>query len=555
LKTLMTIIVAFFLFCTKLAFSQDVFVNVHGRVTDDTGSYLSGATVIFTSLANETSQEAVTDDNGYYSLDIEITETSVQEENSSQPQNFILFQNYPNPFNQNTIIEFEIIRTTHVKLTVYNILGQSVCELANREYPAGRFSVLWNGTDDNGNYVSAGLYFYRMQAGQFIQTNKMLLLDSGMGGEGIQKIVGKYTFAQKTLQFEEPFRVRVEKNGYMINGKDFVNVSSMDTSIEQNFSLITLNMQRALCYYFSDEEGWRYILSPLDGSIPEKIVSSNSVPRPAWSPDGNYFAYIQSRSLYVMELKTGDIKNLGVTNAYGGNNGLEWTPDSGEIIFFRFAGGTTYIPYSINRNGSNVQELPYFFAYKKFFLKDNFHFIYVDSLKVYTSDLDTIPPEEILNLTELLHDADYINPKTFVFNPHTNGLITKSRTGDVWSLSNINIETSEISVIEQSNSIGDCIYSSDFSKIAYMDGSNIVIIEGNEKRVIKAKRSDEYFDFNGWSFSPGGEYIAYGRYIADTSSFWINWIHSLYILNIETEEIVFVDSWAIMPSWNPNFPY
>ena len=85
---------AFFMFCTQIVFSQNVIVNVHGSVTDNKGSAISEATIIFTSLTNKTLLKTVTDDNGLYSLNIEITETSIQDENDLKPHDFILFQNY-----------------------------------------------------------------------------------------------------------------------------------------------------------------------------------------------------------------------------------------------------------------------------------------------------------------------------------------------------------------------------------------------------------------------------------------------------------------------------
>ncbi|MFC1489664.1 T9SS type A sorting domain-containing protein [Candidatus Latescibacterota bacterium] len=548
MKTYLIIILC--LFCVERSYSQDIVVNMHGKITDEAGLGIYDAKVTVTSITHETSQNTFTDASGDYSIEIPLI-TRVE---NDRPQDFKLFQNYPNPFNPNTIIEFELNRAADVKLTIYNILGQSIRELINNEYNTGRFSVLWDGRDNGGMFVSSGLYFYRLQAGQYAETKKMLLLDGGIGGGSPQQIVGKSFSSYKISNVEEEFRIKIEKNGYLINGRDFIKVSSSDISIEQNFSLRPLGMQRALGYYLSDERGFWYEISPLDGSNPESIKGSNSTPKFAFSPDGNYFAYSHSRYVDVMELETGHTSQYFTMEGYGSISRVEWTPDSERIISYVELGGV-YTSCIINKDGSNVQERPEFFARNKFYLNDNYHFIYVDSLKVYKSDLDGTPPEEILNLTEVLDYPDYIHPKTFAFNPHTNCLLTKSRRDDVWSLIGINIETSEISVIEKSDNYGDCIYSPDFSKIANIDGSNIVIIENNEKRVFPAKRDEEYFDYNGWSFSPGGEYIAYGRYIVGTSGMWVNKIHSQYILNIETEEIVFVDSWAIQPSWNPNFPY
>ena len=87
------------------------------------------------------------------------------------PMEYNLAQNYPNPFNPSTQIEYSLPRATHVKLSVYNLLGQLIATLVDEERPAGRFSVEWN-----GNNVSSGVYFYRLEAAQFVKTMKLVLL-------------------------------------------------------------------------------------------------------------------------------------------------------------------------------------------------------------------------------------------------------------------------------------------------------------------------------------------------------------------------------------------
>ena len=92
------------------------------------------------------------------------------------PQDFVLLPNYPNPFNPDTYIEYALPSDCQVTLVVYNILGQKVRTLVNEYQPAGFKSVRWDGKDDSGNLVSAGVYFYSIKAGEFSQTKKMILL-------------------------------------------------------------------------------------------------------------------------------------------------------------------------------------------------------------------------------------------------------------------------------------------------------------------------------------------------------------------------------------------
>ncbi|GEM_PF-2925611 len=92
------------------------------------------------------------------------------------PKAYSLEQNSPNPFNPSTVIHFAIPRAGAVSLKVYNIVGQEVTELFNGILPAGGFRTTWDGTDMNGKSVSSGVYFYRLQASDYAETKKMLLM-------------------------------------------------------------------------------------------------------------------------------------------------------------------------------------------------------------------------------------------------------------------------------------------------------------------------------------------------------------------------------------------
>jgi photosystem II stability/assembly factor-like uncharacterized protein len=93
------------------------------------------------------------------------------EETPMVSTDFKLFQNYPNPFNPTTTIEFSMTQSGLVNLVVYNILGERVNVLINEERTAGKHSIQFN-----ANHLASGIYFYRLQAGSFIETKKMILL-------------------------------------------------------------------------------------------------------------------------------------------------------------------------------------------------------------------------------------------------------------------------------------------------------------------------------------------------------------------------------------------
>ena len=97
-------------------------------------------------------------------------------EKLQQPLSYKLLQNYPNPFNPTTTIMYEIPSTGKVTLEIYDILGRRVATLVNNVQRQGRYNIIWNGRNSAGQTVSSGVYFYRLQSGNFINIKKMIML-------------------------------------------------------------------------------------------------------------------------------------------------------------------------------------------------------------------------------------------------------------------------------------------------------------------------------------------------------------------------------------------
>ena len=100
----------------------------------------------------------------------------VKDEESNLPAVFVLQQNYPNPFNPSTTIKYEIPGQARndnvlVQLRVYDILGREVATLVNSKQKAGYYEINWNAANN-----SSGVYFYKIQAGDFVDTKKMILM-------------------------------------------------------------------------------------------------------------------------------------------------------------------------------------------------------------------------------------------------------------------------------------------------------------------------------------------------------------------------------------------
>ena len=87
------------------------------------------------------------------------------------PKAYSLQQNYPNPFNPATVIEFEVPTVSHVRLTVFNAIGQHVATLADDQMEPNRYKVDFDATN-----LPSGLYFYSLEAGETLLTRKMLVV-------------------------------------------------------------------------------------------------------------------------------------------------------------------------------------------------------------------------------------------------------------------------------------------------------------------------------------------------------------------------------------------
>ena len=92
------------------------------------------------------------------------------------PRNYTLYQNFPNPFNPATAIRYHLLKSSYIKLTIYNILGKAVRTLVDEIQTAGFKAVFWDGRNYAGISVSSGVYLYRLQSGKIQITRKMLLV-------------------------------------------------------------------------------------------------------------------------------------------------------------------------------------------------------------------------------------------------------------------------------------------------------------------------------------------------------------------------------------------
>ena len=115
-------------------------------------------------------------DNSEYSDILSVTLEWMSVDGDQLPKTYALHQNYPNPFNPITTLRYGLPEDAMVNITIYDMMGRVVSNLVNNQHYGGYKSVQWNATNNQGEPVSAGVYLYKIQAGDFVDTKKMILL-------------------------------------------------------------------------------------------------------------------------------------------------------------------------------------------------------------------------------------------------------------------------------------------------------------------------------------------------------------------------------------------
>lgn len=130
-------------------------------------------TYFFTFKAEDSGGKIVFD---HVVVDVGVSYVSTENEIYSNQIRFKMEQNHPNPFNPSTTVSYTLPEESEVTISIYNLLGKQVAQLFSSVQYSGTHSIQWNGTDQQGNLVPAGIYFYQLRAGDFTQTKKMVLM-------------------------------------------------------------------------------------------------------------------------------------------------------------------------------------------------------------------------------------------------------------------------------------------------------------------------------------------------------------------------------------------
>ena len=182
---------------------------VEGRVRLSSGEAVTAAQVMVFDLAalqRGPVAQVTTDADGHFALPLAALGGPVV------PQGFALGQNYPNPFNPSTIIPYQLPTATHVRLEVFNVLGQRVATLVNEERPAGFHAARWDATDAAGQAVAAGVYIYRLRGAGMALTRRLVLVDGQAGTATVSAAGGAAVNALSELA-EQTYGIVVSGEG------------------------------------------------------------------------------------------------------------------------------------------------------------------------------------------------------------------------------------------------------------------------------------------------------------------------------------------------------
>ena len=176
------------------------------------------------------------DEAGHFALPLQVFSTA---RGTAQPTDFVLGQNYPNPFNPSTVIPYEIPASAHVRLEVFNLLGQRLATLVDGVRQAGAHTAQWDGTDAAGRAVGAGVYIYRLSGGGVTVSRRMVLVDGQAGipavGTAVQGTV--WSVVEGSVEADGPvYGLTVSGQGLVpyVNPAFRVGIDEVDIVLEEH---------------------------------------------------------------------------------------------------------------------------------------------------------------------------------------------------------------------------------------------------------------------------------------------------------------------------------
>ena len=242
-KSILLLIVQVLILSNVQAVDIGEYVEVFGQVTTTSGNNVSHAKIMFISRGDTLSQLTGYGKSRTYKFNLPVPSvSSVEHRHNSLPHTITLLQNYPNPFNPSTVIEYELSSSARINLSIYNILGQTIRNLESASKQPGRYRIIWDGRDKNGQFAGTGMYFYRIESGEKYLTRKMLLLDGGgqLQTSGNSVTTGYNSVQKPAAENFIEYEIVVIKEGYETFYEDNFIVNADAGTIRKDITLRSL---------------------------------------------------------------------------------------------------------------------------------------------------------------------------------------------------------------------------------------------------------------------------------------------------------------------------
>ncbi|MHB9027566.1 MAG: formylglycine-generating enzyme family protein [Candidatus Latescibacterota bacterium] len=257
---------------------------------------------------------ALTDSGGFCTIDI--PKTSVWEDT---PYAFSLGQNYPNPFNPSTVIPFSVSRGTEVKLSVYNVLGQYVRTLGEGYYSTGFHRAFWDGRDEYGIGVSAGVYVYVLSLERETLTGKMLLID----GSSRRTVTPKHSGSPEVIRL---FKPGAETYKVVITAPDITPYEKAGISLIDGNTFEFVVSRKAVAITFAPIPAGTFMMGDEAGDLPGDTRPAHTVTLTGFEMSVHEVTNAQYAQFLNEALKAGTIaaSSTSVKGAKGAFSGQEY---------------------------------------------------------------------------------------------------------------------------------------------------------------------------------------------------------------------------------------
>jgi len=330
-------------FNTFIAYGQTF--NVEGNIS--TGS----TTVKYASITfidkNDTLKKytAITDIYGNYRLDII---TDVEKGKPTLPQTIVLEQNYPNPFSTSTEIPYKLSKPQDISVKIFDILGREVRTFKKGLQGTGTYGITWDGKDNFGRKVTAGVYFYQLKTQDGIQVKKMIF---GLGATNSAPLVLGRLSPITIGGLRKENNVQLTGGTFTVKIQDISNTEprflpdEFDDIIIQNDTTLNFTVEGGKIVFTSDSSGSQHIwvVYPDGSGLKQLTFGGYNDDMPRWSPDGKQIVFVSTRRwtslgspMYIMNADGSNIrpvKEFSNPTLFMPGEWPSWSPDGNKIVF------------------------------------------------------------------------------------------------------------------------------------------------------------------------------------------------------------------------------